>query len=260
MLLAAADVYGTSVLQIGDSAGLVYPETVQDSIFLKQASVEITTSSRWERLAEGFEPYQIVEMKMHSTYLLQNDGGQTTLPVSAPLPVSVDEDTLSFMLDGSSIEYSNPEYVNPGGTGTGMHLYSLNLPVPPGQSVLEVNATSTGGSGSEIDFTLLLRDASRWPGPVDSLQVSLASQDIILASSSIQPARNTLKAASWEFSTVPDTDLALKMRATMPPVETPPIPSAPVTHPLVPPLIALAVGAVIIGSIAYVRIRRKRAQ
>ena len=250
--------YGVTFVQLGDTAGLPYPATDQQNVFLKEAYVQIDTISKWERETVGFEPYHAVEMKMGAKYVLQNDGKQVDLPINVPLMTSVDERSLSFTFNALSINYSSVEYL-PKQTGTGLNLYTLDLTIPKGTSVLEVNATSTGVGSSEVDFTMLLREA-RWPKPMERLAVSSTHQNGLITGYSIQPSKTTLKAATWDFDSLPDEDLTLQWKIIESPTGTDiDVAKVQPPDPLIPPIIALSVGGAIIGYIAYLRIKRKRA-
>ena len=261
LTLIIMQAYGTALVQLGDTAGLPYPKIEQKNIFLKEAYVQIDTTSRWERETAGFEPHHAVEMKMHEKYVIQNDAGQVDLSINIPLMTPLDEKSLSFTLNALMINYSGVEYSNPRQTSTGVNLYTLDLAIPAGTSVMEVNATSKGIGGSEVDFTMMLKDASRWPKPIERLVVSSTHANALITGYSIQPSKTTLKTATWEFSnTVPNQDLTLKWKITEPaPVGTDiDVAKVQPPNPLIPPIIALVVGGAMIGSIAYFRVKRKR--
>jgi len=258
--LIITQAYGTTFVQLGDTAGLPYPKLEQKNIFLKEAYVQIDTISKWERETAGFEPHHAVEMNMHARYVIQNDAEQADLSLNIPLMTLLDEKLLSFTFNGPMINYSSVEYTNPKQAGTGLNLYTLDLTIPVGTSVMEVNATSTGIGGSEVDFTIMLEDASRWPKPIERLVISSAHANGLITGYSIQPSKTTLKAATWEFSnTVPNQDLTLKWKITESPTGTDiDVAKVQPPNPLIPPIIALAVGGAIIGFIAYIRVKRKR--
>ena len=252
-------VYGTSFVQLGDSAGLPYPKTEQQKIFLKEAYVQINTISKWERETAGFEPHHAIEMNFSAEYVIQNDSEQANLPINIPLMTPLDDNSLSFTFNGLAVNYSNVEYANLRNTGTGVNLYALNLTIPEGTSVIEVNATSRGIAGSEIDFTIMLEEASRWPKPIEKLVVSSTHANGLITSYSIQPSKTTLKAATWEFNTVPTQDLTVRWKITESPVGTDiDVAKVQPPDPLIPPIIAITVGGAMIGSIAYLRVKRKR--
>jgi hypothetical protein len=257
--LIITQAHGTTFVQLGDTAGLPYPKIEQKDIFLKEAYVQIDTVSRWEREAAGFEPHHAVEMDMHAKYVIQNDAEQADLPINIPLMTLIDEKSLYFTINALMINYSSVEYINPKQAGTGLDLYTLDLTIPSGMSVVEVNATSTGIGGSEVDFTIMLEDVSRWPKPVERLVISSSHANGLITGYSIQPSKTTLKTATWEFNTMPSKDLTFKWKITellvgadidVAKVQPP--------NPLIPPIIALAVGGAIIGSIAYFRVKRGR--
>jgi len=253
-------VYATTFVQFGDTAGLVYPTIDQENIFLKEAHVQIDTVSKWERETAGFEPYHAIEMNMNAEYVIQNDSEQAGLPVNIPLMIPLDDNSLSFTFDEIAVNYSNVEYANLRKTGTGINLYSLDLIVPEGTSVLEVNATSRGIAGSETDFTIMLEEASRWPKPIENLVISTTHANGLITSYSIPPSKTTLKAATWEFSnTVPTQDLTIRWKITESPIGTDiDVAKLQPPDPLIPPIIAITVGGAIIGFIAYIRVKRKR--
>ncbi len=258
---AVTQAYGATFVQLGDTAGLPYPTIEQKNIFLKEAYVQIHTVSMWEREAEGFEPHHAVEMNMHEKYVIQNDAEQADLPINIPLMIPLDAKSLSFTFNSHAINYSSVEYSNTRQTGTGVNLYTLELTIPAGTSVMEVNATSRGIGGSEVDFTMMLKDASRWPKPVEKLVVSSTHENGLITGYSIPPSTTTLKAATWEFNKIPDQDLTVKWKMAEPPVGSNiDIAKVQPSSPLIPPIVALAVGGAIIGSIAYLRIKRKRAR
>jgi len=251
--------HGTTFVQLGDTAGLPYPKIEQKNIFLKEAYVQIDTISKWERETVGFEPHHAVELNMYGKYVIQNDGEQTTLSINTPLMLVIDQKSLSFTFDALAINYSSVEYTNPKQIGTGFNLYTLDLMIPAGTSVMEVNATSTGIGGSEVDFTMMLENLSRWPKPIERLVVSSTHANGLITGYSIQPSKTTLKAATWEFNTIPEQDLTLKWKITELPVETSiDVAKVQPPNPIIPPIIALAVGGAIIGYIAYIRVKRKR--
>jgi len=259
LLLIVMQANGTTLVQLGDTAGLPYPKLDQTNVFLKEAYVQIDTISKWERETAGFEPHHAVEMNMHARYVIQNDAEQVDLSINIPLMTPLDEKSLSFTFNALVINYSSVEYTNPRQTGTGLNLYTLDLTIPAGTSVMELNATSTGIGGSEVDFTIMLEDASRWPKPVERLVVSSTHANGLITGYSIQPSKTTLKAATWEFNALPNQDLTLKWKITESPVGTSiDVAKVQPPDPLIPPIIALTVGGAIIGSIAYFRVKRKR--
>ncbi len=252
-------VYGVQYLQIGDTVGLPYPGTPRADIYMKEAYMDLQMSSSWEKPIAGYEPHHAVRMTMNSRYVLQNDGTDpVSLSVKLPLMVSLEGGSLSLALNSDRINYTGSEYANPGGAGTGFSLYTLNLTLPPGTNVLEVNATGSGIAGIESDLTVLLQDASRWPKPLERLVISTAHENGMIMAHSIAPSRTTLTAATWEFDQIPDEDLTLRWRMTVPPIGGGVEPSkiSP-ADPLLPPIVAIVVGGAIIGFIAYVRAKRK---
>ncbi len=258
--LIATQAYGATFVQLGDAAGLPYPTIEQKNIFLKEAYVQIYTVSMWERETAGFEPHHAVEMNIHEKYVIQNDAEWADLPVGIPLMVPLDEKSLSFVFSSHAINYSGVEYSNTGQSGTGVNLYTLELTIPPGKSVMEVNATSRGIGGSEVDFTIMLKDASKWPKPLEKFVVSSTHENGLITGYSMPPSTTTLKAATWEFNKIPDQDLTVKWKIAEPPVGSNiDIAKVQPPSPLIPPIVALSVGGAIIGSIAYLRIKRKRA-
>jgi hypothetical protein len=252
--------YGVTFVQLGDTAGLPYPKIEQKDIFLKEAYVQIDTTSKWERGAAGFEPHHAVEMSMHAKYVFQNDAGQAGLSINVPLMTTLDEKSLSFIFNTHMVNYSSVEYANPKQIGTGFNLYVLDVTVPGGTSVMEVNATSIGIGGSEIAFTMILEE-TRWPKPIERLVVASTHANGLITGYSIQPSKTTLKTATWEFdNTMPNKDLTFKWKITESPVGADiDVAKVQPPNPLIPPIIALAVGGAIIGSIAYLRVKRKRA-
>lgn len=260
LTLVIAQVYGVTFVQFGDTAGLPYPVSEQKNVFLKEAYMQIDTISKWEREVAGFEPHHAVEMNMYAKYFIQNDGEQVNLSVNIPLMTTLDEKSLLFTFNAFMIDYLSVEYT-PRETGTGLNLYTLDLTIPAGASVMEVNATSTGIGGSEVDFTIVLEDASRWPKPMERLVVSSTHQNGLITGYSIQPSKTTLKAATWDFSSIPNQDLTLKWKITESPIGTDiDVAKVQPPNPIIPPIIALAVGGSIIGYIAYLRVKRKRGQ
>lgn len=257
--LIATQAHGETFIQLGDTAGLPYPKIEQKDIFLKEAYVQIDTVSKWERETAGFEPHHAVEMKVHAKYVLQNDAEQENLSINIPLMTPLDEKSLSFTFNSHAVNYSSVEYTNPSQIGTGVNLYTLDLSIPAGTSVMEVNAVSKGIGGSEVDFTVMLKDASRWPKPIERLVVSSTHANGLITGFSIQPSKTTLKEATWEFNALPNQDLTVKWKIAGPPVGTNiDVAKVQPPSPLIPPIIALSVGGAIIGSIVYVRLKRKR--
>ncbi|MGH9922012.1 MAG: hypothetical protein ACRD38_04615, partial [Nitrososphaerales archaeon] len=177
-----------------------------------------------------------------------------------PLMTPLDDSSLSFTFNQHGVNYSNVEYANLRQTGTGVNLYTLDLTIPEGTSVLEVNATSRGIASSETDFTIMLEEVSRWPKPIEKLVVSSTHANGLITSFSIPPSKTTLKAATWEFSdTVPTQDLTIRWKITESPIGTDiDVAKVQPPDPLIPPIIAIIVGGAIIGFIAYIRVKRKR--
>ncbi len=256
--LVLAETYALTIVQIGDTAGLPYPEIEQGNIFLKEAHVRFDTISKWERQTTGFEPLHSMEMKMDAEYLIQNDGEETHLRINIPLMTPLDES--AFALNGLPINYSSVEYANPRQAGTGVNLYTLDLVIPEGKSVLEVDAISRGVGGSEVDFTVLLKETSRWPKPIEKLVISSAHVNGLITGFSIPPSKTTFKTADWEFNNVVlDKDLTLKWKITELPTGTDiDVAKVQPPNPILPPIIAIVVGGAIIGYIAYLRVKRKR--
>ncbi len=257
--LIVTQVYGLSVVQISDTTGLPYLSSEQKDIYLKEANVQINTVSKWERETAGFEPYHFIEMKMYAEYMIQNDARQEDLSIIIPLMTLLDEKSLFFTFNTQQINYSRVEFVNTRQTGTGVDLYTLDLTIPSGTSVIEVNATNTGVGGSEVAFTIMLEDVIKWSKPIQKLIVSTTHANGLITGYSIQPSKTTLKAATWEFNTLPDQDLTVKWKITESTVGTGiDVAKVQPPDPLIPPIVALVVGGAIIGSIAYFRVKRKR--
>jgi hypothetical protein len=253
-------VYATTFVQFGDTAGVAYPEIEEENIFLKEAYVQIDTISKWERETVGFEPHHAIEMNFHAEYVIQNDSEEANLPVNIPLMTPLDDNSLSFTFNKLAVNYSNVEYANLRQTGTGVNLYTLGLTVPEGRSVLEVNATSRGIASSETDFTIMLEEASIWSKPLEKLVISSTHANGLITSYSIPPSKTTLKAATWEFgNSVPNEDLTIRWKITESPIGTDiDVAKVQPPDPLLPPIIAIIVGGTIIGFIAYIRVKRKR--
>ncbi len=257
--LILMQVYATTFVQFGDTAGLAYPTIAQGNIFLKEAYLQIDTISKWERETAGFEPHHAIEMNFNAEYVIQNDSDQADLPINIPLMTPLDDSSLSFTFNELAVNYTNVEYANLRQTGTGVNLYTLDLTIPEGTSVLEVNATSRGIAGSETDFTIMLEEVSRWSKPIEKLVVSSTHANGLITSYSIPPSKTTLKAATWEFNTVPTQDLTIGWKITQSPIGTDiDVSKLQPPDPLIPPIIAIIVGGAIIGFIAYIRVKRKR--
>ena len=258
--LILTQVYATTFVQFGDTAGVAYPTIEERNIFLKEAYMQIDTISKWERETVGFEPHHAIEMHFNAEYVIQNDSEQADLPINIPLMTPLDDSSLSFTFNELAVNYSNVEYANLRQTGTGVNLYTLDLTVPEGTSVLEVNATSRGIASSETDFTIMLEEASRWSKPIEKLVVSSTHANGLITSYSIPPSKTTLKAATLEFSnTVPTQDLTIRWKITQSPVGSGiDVAKVQPPDPLIPPIIAIIVGGAIIGFIAYIRVKRKR--
>ncbi|MGH9922708.1 MAG: hypothetical protein ACRD38_08155, partial [Nitrososphaerales archaeon] len=152
--LILTQVYATTFVQFGDTAGVAYPTIEEGNIFLKEAYMQIDTISKWERETAGFEPHHAIEMNFNAEYVIQNDSAEANLPINIPLMTPLDDSSLSFTFNQHAVNYSNVEYANLRQTGTGVNLYTLDLTIPEGTSVLEVNATSRGIASSETDFTI----------------------------------------------------------------------------------------------------------
>ncbi|MBI5133741.1 MAG: hypothetical protein HZA83_03425, partial [Thaumarchaeota archaeon] len=89
MLSLAANAYGQTFQQFGDSAGLPYPAN-NVNVTLKEADVKINTQSLWARVAEGFEPHHTVFMNIQARYVIQNQMNEKVdLPLKIPLPTSL---------------------------------------------------------------------------------------------------------------------------------------------------------------------------
>jgi hypothetical protein len=258
--LSLPQVYATTFVQFGDTAGVIYPTIEEGNIFLKEAYLQIDTISKWERETAGFEPHHAIEMNFNAEYVIQNDSEETNLPINIPLMTPLDDSSLSFTFNELAVNYSNVEYANLRQTGTGVNLYTLDLTVPEGTSVLEVNATSRGIAGSETDFTIMLEEVSRWPKPIEKLVVSSTHVNGLITSYSIPPSKTTLKAATWNLSNnVPAQDLTIRWKITQSPIGTDiDVSKLQPPDPLIPPIIAIIVGGAIIGFIAYIRVKRKR--
>jgi hypothetical protein len=258
LTLILTETYALTIVQIGDTVGLPYPEITQSNIFLKEASVRFDTVSQWERQTSGFEPLHSIKMKMDAEYVIQNDGEETDLRINIPLMTPLDES--SFTLNELAINYSSVEYASPRQTGTGVNLYKLDLVIPEGTSVLEVDAISRGIGGSEVDFSVLLRETSMWPKPIEKLVISSAHVNGLITGYSIPPSKTTFKTADWEFNNVVlDKDLTIKWKITELPTGTNiDVAKVQPPNPILPPIIAIVVGGAIIGYIAYLRVKRKR--
>ena len=257
--LTLTQVYATTFVQFGDTAGLAYPTIEQGNIFLKEAYMQIDTISKWGRETAGFEPHHAIEMNLNAEYVIQNDSERADLPVNIPLMTPLDDSSLSFTFNGLAVNYSDVEYANLRQTGTGVNLYALDLTIPEGTSVLEVNATSRGIASSETDFTVMLEEVSRWSKPIEKLVVSSTHANGLITSYSIPPSKTTLKAATWEFNTAPSQDLTIRWKITESPVGSGiDVAKVQPPNPLLPPIIAIIVGGAIIGFIAYIRVKRKR--
>ncbi|MFY3740808.1 MAG: hypothetical protein HMLIMOIP_001252 [Candidatus Nitrosomirales archaeon] len=257
--LILMQVYATTFVQFGDTAGVIYPTIEEGNIFLKEAYLQIDTISKWERETAGFEPHHAIEMNFNAEYVIQNDSDQADLPINIPLMTPLDDSSLSFTFNELAVNYTNVEYANLRQTGTGVNLYTLDLTIPEGTSVLEVNATSRGIAGSETDFTIMLEEVSRWSKPIEKLVVSSTHANGLITSYSIPPSKTTLKAATWEFNTVPTQDLTIRWKITESPVGSGiDVSKLQPPDPLIPPIIAIIVGGAIIGFIAYIRVKRKR--
>lgn len=263
LILIITQAHAVTIVQIGDSAGLPYPDVEQMNVFLKEAYLQIDTTSEWQRSASGFEPFNQIQMEMRARYLIQNDAGSAVdLPIKIPLPTRLLEDSLSFTFNGITQNYTSVEYANPRESGTGLDLYTIDLEVPVGASTIEVNAISAGIGSSEIDFTIMLTDASKWSKPIEKLVISTQHANGLITGYSIQPDKTTLKAATWEFNNIrPTQDLTITWKTESPSgTNMSDFVKVQAPSPLIPPIIALAAGGAIIGSIAYIRVKRKRAK
>ncbi|MFQ5969780.1 MAG: hypothetical protein ACE5J2_04730 [Nitrososphaerales archaeon] len=261
LTLIISQAHGVTIVQIGDSAGLPYPDVEQINVFLKEAYIQIDTTSEWKRSASGFEPLNQIKMEMHARYLIQNDAGIVDLPIKIPLQTHLLENSLSFTFNAITQNHTSVEYANPRKSGTGLHLYTLDLDLPGGVSTIEVNAISAGVGSSEIDFTILT-DASKWSKPIEKLVISTQHANGLITGYSIQPDKTTLKAATWEFNNVrPTQDLTVSWK-TDPPrgTDMTDVAGAQPSSPSIPPIIALVAGGAIIGFIAYIRVKRRRAK
>jgi hypothetical protein len=127
MPLIVANASGATFVQFGDTAGLPYPDT-DAAVLLKEAIVSITTESRWIREAQGFEPHHNVLMKINSRYTIQNEADQKVrMSLNVPLPVSLNQESLRFVVNDQYIDYASVEYDNPRQQGTGLQLFRLDM-------------------------------------------------------------------------------------------------------------------------------------
>lgn len=250
--------YGQTFVQFGDSAGLPYPDS-SVNVSLKEADVKISTESQWAREVEGFEPHHTVLMNIEARYVIVNDMNELIdLPLRIPLPVSLNKESLEFKVNSVIKNYTSVEYDNPREKGTGLHLYTLNMNMDANsENVLEVSADSSGVGSIEEDFTFILTNATKWP-KIGKISIFSENENSLITGYSIQPSETTLKMGLWEFDSTPDKDLTIRWKVLTSPV-SPQIPSSEIeASPLIPPIIALIIGGLIVGAIAYIRVKRKR--
>jgi hypothetical protein len=259
--LFASHANGVTFIQFGDTAGLPYPAT-DVNVSLKEADVNISTESLWTREVEGFEPHHNVLMKIQARYVIQNDMNEKVdLPLKIPLPTSLNEELLRFMVNGVNMNYSSVEYDNPRQKGTGLHLFTLNMVLDANsENVLDVIAENGGVGSIEEDFTFMLTNAAKWSEPVGKIVVSAEHENSLITGYSISPMKTILKAALWEFNSAPEEDLTMRWKVLTSPVSTQASAPAIESSPIIPPIIAIIVGGLIVGAIAYVRVKRKRAE
>ncbi|MEM2759500.1 MAG: hypothetical protein QXU32_03700 [Nitrososphaerales archaeon] len=258
ILLLDANAFAASFLQFGDSAGLPYP-FADVNVSLKEADVKIRTQSTWDRQAEGFEPHHIVLMNIHALYIIQNNNNEKLdLILKVPLPISLHEKSLLFTMNGVSKNYTNVEYDNPRQKGTGLRLYTLNMVLEGNTTnTLEVSVESSGMGSIEEDFTFILADATKWSS-IEKIIVSSENENSLITGYSIPPTETTLKVATWQFDSVPQRDLTIRWKVLTSPVSTQLSSQEIQPSPLLPPIVALVIGGLIVGSIAYIRMKRKK--
>lgn len=259
LLSLTVNAYGQTFQQFGDSAGLPYPAN-NVNVTLKEADVKINTQSLWARVAEGFEPHHTVFMNIQGRYVIQNQMNEKVdLPLKIPLPTSLNTESLKFVVNGAGKNYSSVEYDNPLQIGTGLQLFTLNMALDPNSTnVLEVSVENSGIGSIEEDFTFILTNAAKWSKPMGKIAVSLENENSLITGYSISPTTTTLKAATWEFDSAPQKDLAVKWKVLTSPVNTQVSPPDIKPNPFIPPIIAIVVGGLIVGGIAYLRAKRKK--
>lgn len=260
LLSLTANAYGQTFQQFGDSAGLPYPANSNVNVTLKEADVKINTQSLWARVAEGFEPHHTVFMNIQARYVIQNQMNEKVdLPLKIPLPTSLNTESLKFVVNGAGKNYSSVEYDNPLQIGTGLQLFTLNMALDPNSTnVLEVSVENSGIGSIEEDFTFIITNAAKWSNPAGKIAVSLENENSLITGYSIPPTTTTLKAATWEFDSAPQKDLAVKWKVLTSPVNTQVSPPDIEPNPFIPPIIAIVMGGLIIGGIAYLRAKRKK--
>lgn len=260
LLSLTTNAYSQTFQQFGDSAGLPYPANSNANVTLKEADVKISTQSLWARVAEGFEPHHTVFMNIQGRYTIQNQMNEKVdLPLKIPLPTSLNIESLKFVVNEAGKNYSSVEYDNPLQSGTGLQLFALDMALDPNSTnVLEVSVQNSGIGSIEEDFTFILTNAAKWSKPVGKIDVSLENENSLITGYSIPPTTTTLKAATWEFDSAPQKDLAVKWKVLTSPVNTQVSPTDIKPNPFIPPIIAIVIGGLIVGGIAYLRVKRKK--
>ncbi len=104
----------------------------------------------------------------------------------------------------------------------------------------------------------MLTNAAKWSKPVGRIVVSAEHENSLITGYSISPTKTILKAAVWEFSSAPKEDLTMRWKVLTSPVSTQASAPRIESSPIIPPIIAIIAGGLIVGTIAYVRVKRKR--
>jgi hypothetical protein len=123
---------------------------------------------------------------------------------------------------------------------------------------IDVIAENSGVGSIEEDFTYILTYANRW-SQVGRIVISAEHEDSLITGYSIPPTQTTLKAATWEFNSVPVEDLTMRWKVLVSPVRTQVSGAALESNPIIAPIVALVVVGMIAAAIVYVKKKKRRA-
>jgi len=251
---------GLSLAALADKAGLPYPEDIEGTVFLKQASVIFEARSRWGSV-EGYPPWHSVGIYQTASYLLENSGAQKTINVTFPMLTSPTQsgNGLTFRVDGNAMNYSGMRWVQVLDKDglcclETLELYWLTLTIPAGgRTNVTVQVPHAGAADREATFNFYMTNASRWAGPVESFIFSFHIIGGALASSTIPSSANTTSTAIWNIANqTPTQDLAISWMITEP---EPPFRPFSSYDPL--PLIVAGVAAGITGIGVLLHLRKR---
>ncbi len=214
--------HSLTLIPLADKAGLPYPDATQAVVFLKQALVTLDVTSTWGAV-QGYNPWHSVSINHTASYVFQNSGRQTTIPLRIPMLTIPTQQGNGLLLrvDGQAVNYTSVEYVTgpEEGSGVTLEIYTLSITLPVGgQTSLDARVLQFGAARQvEAQYTYYMMNASRWAKPLENFDLILRVNGGAFTNSTMSPTTTGQSEETWSFSNfAPSEDLAVSWKITLP--------------------------------------------